>query len=153
MKPVILVGSLAVAAAAGAAACYLLIEKPRPFNTGPGNGAITCPGSAACPDEAKADGTRDDRGFQGLAFPKGAVSNGIIRVCDGSQGQSVCPPGFRGLMVKHAAVPKVLKTCTAGNAPCRPDFDAVYCVNSEAPKAPATACAVLPELSDPNYEP
>lgn len=150
MKPVIYIGSIALAAAAGAAACYLLISNSTAFVGGPGNGAITCPGNSACPEEAR---TGDDRGFHGLAFPKGAVGNGIVRVCDGSQGPALCPPGFRGLMVRHASVPKQLRTCTAGTPPCKPDFDAIYCVNSEAPKAPATACAVLPELSDPKYAP
>lgn len=154
--------SLLLAAAAGAATIYFLkLPPPPPLapGGGPGNGAVTCPGNAACPSENRdLSGTR---AFHGLIVPDAEIQSGRIQLCTG-KAVGKCPKNYVGYLIRHIESvpprptdPKPIKHCDPSmTGPCKTNnVWALYCANAEKPKAPNSACDALPEISDPGYDP
>jgi len=159
MRGLGLIVTLILAAAAGAAAMYFLKPAPPAVHEllgGPGNGVVTCPGNASCPNENKA---LDDRSFYGIGAPADTVGPNKIELCDGTAAGH-CPAGFVGYLVPHIQPPRpqddgYILTCNPGNSAFCKDHNiaAVFCMNRQTPKAPKTKCDVLLGFKDPNYQP
>ncbi len=152
MKPVLLIGSLLAAAVAGAAGAYLILQ---PFAGGPGNGAVTCPGNAACPAENRTSGPNFKK-FHGLAIPSAEIANGNFIICDGVDTSKGCPATYVGILRRSQAGDKPMHRCSNGTEPCRTvdgvKYDGFYCQNDNANGGkPGKGCPTLPLVSDPRW--
>ncbi len=152
MRPVIFIGSLAAAAAAGAAACYVLGTSILAFNPAPGNGAVTCPGNDACPAQNRAV----DRRIRGIAVKDSDITSGAVILCDGTATVPGCREGYQGYLVRYKGAPDYVATdpeqaaACNGTTPCRTGYQMLYCQNSSSAK-PTKGCAVLPQLQNPGW--
>lgn len=162
MRGLGLIISLILAAAVGAAVMYFVRPAPAPgpgqgaLLGGPGNGVVTCPGNASCPNESKDN--LGSRAFVGIAAPSSMVGVGKIELCDGRP-IGHCPEGYVGYLVPHVQPknennPAYVFWCTPATSPLcsQHDIAAVYCRNPQSPHAPTVACDVLLGFTDPDYE-
>lgn len=153
MKPVLLIGSLLAAAIAGAAGAYLILQ---PLAGGPGNGAMTCPGNAACPAENRTSGGPNFKKFHGIAIPSAEVTNGNFLICEGVATSAGCPDKYVGILRRTQTGDKALLRCSNGTGKCRTvdgvTYDALYCENDNTTWGkPGKACPALPLVTDPRW--
>lgn len=132
MKPVVFIGGLAIAAAIGAGACYLITQPPA---RAPGNGAVICPGNGACPSESRASD------YYGIAAPN-AVLGSRLFLCDGTMNTGGCKRGYVGIMARKPTPTEVQVGTCNGTSPCQPNHSAIYC-EVPAGTTPTGICAVL----------
>jgi len=146
MKKLIYIGGLLLAALAGAIAVYFLrpASPPAPMPPGPGNGAITCPGDANCPDEAMTDEANANMEIRGFAIPRNLLAgqNPVLKLCDGTTANG-CPAGFVGYLANQSRFDLKAVSCD-GRAPCKPNYAAIVCPVDLGAPPKQQACPLIP---------